>query len=290
MRNRSRRGFTLIELLVVIAVISILIGLLLPAVQRVREAANRMSCSNNLKQLGLAMHDYHDTMGALPPNKLGDGLATWAVLILPQLEQDNAHRLWDLRRSYQEQIPAAREAVVKTYFCPSRRTSQSAPVLSLSGDVHGTYGLPETHKPGALGDYAVCLDISGHDEPEETCPNMRGVFQSVRGYRFADITDGLSTTLMVGEKQVGLGRHGHWPTDCSIYNGGAFTCSSRTVSRLHRMTTDPKVDAFVFGSRHTQVVQFAYCDGHVRAVPVHTDQYIMELAVMRNDGMVIPDY
>jgi prepilin-type N-terminal cleavage/methylation domain-containing protein/prepilin-type processing-associated H-X9-DG protein len=286
----TRRGFTLIELLVVIAVISILMGLLLPAVQRVREAANRMSCGNNLKQLGLAMHDYHDTMGALPPNKLKEGYATWAVLILPHLEQANAFRLWDLRRTYQEQAPAAREAVVKTYFCPSRRTSRTPPTLSVAGDTHGTFGGPETHKPGALGDYAVCIDTSMHDAVEETCPNMRGVFQAERGYTFANISDGLSNTLLVGEKQVGLGRHGRGPTDCSIYNGGSFTCSARTVSRQFALTTDPRLDAIVFGSRHTQVVQFVYCDGHVRAVPVHTDLYVLELAVMRNDGMVIPDY
>src|SRR5215207_947703 len=98
-----RRGFTLIELLVVIAIISILIGLLLPAVQRVREAANRLSCTNNLKQIGLAMHHHHLTFERLPPSRVTAYGATWAVVILPEMEQDNLYRQWNLQRPYFQQ-------------------------------------------------------------------------------------------------------------------------------------------------------------------------------------------
>jgi prepilin-type N-terminal cleavage/methylation domain-containing protein len=91
-----RPGFTLIELLVVIAIIAVLIELLLPAVQKIREAANRMSCSNNLKQLALGMHTYNDTNSRLPYLRSGGGGPdiSWAVLILPYIEQDNAYQLW----------------------------------------------------------------------------------------------------------------------------------------------------------------------------------------------------
>src|SRR5690348_17377624 len=107
-KGTRRRGFTLIELLVVIAIISVLAGLLLPAVQKAREAANRMSCGNNLHQLSLACQMYHDDMGSLPPNRLRAGYATWAVLLLPYLEQDNLYRQWDLSLTYYEQGDTAR--------------------------------------------------------------------------------------------------------------------------------------------------------------------------------------
>src|SRR5262249_39533816 len=110
---KRRGGFPLIELLVVIALIALPIRPLLPAVTKVREAANRASCTNNLKQTGLAIHNFHDTNKSLPPGRISDIWATWAVLILPYMEEDNVYRLWEpiTDRRYHEQPDAARRVV-----------------------------------------------------------------------------------------------------------------------------------------------------------------------------------
>jgi prepilin-type N-terminal cleavage/methylation domain-containing protein len=179
-RFNGRRGFTLVELLVVIAVIAILMGLLLPAIQRVREAANRTQCANNLKQIGLALYHYANNNDAtLPPSAwappdspvLG---ASWAVVVLPYLEQDNLYKTWDLNASYYDQSSQARLTPLSIYFCPTRRATDTSPMNSVSGDAGckqwvyvppsggddcGTWTCAQwaAQTNGALGDYAACV-------------------------------------------------------------------------------------------------------------------------------------
>ena len=289
--KKPKSGFTLIELLVVIAIISILIGMLLPAVQKAREAASRMSCANNLKQLGLAFHNYEGALGRLPPTRTQVGSATWAVFIMPQIEQDNLYRQWNLSLPYYMQNSIARTSNVKSYFCPSRRTSVDAQSGSLSGDIPSQpiWG-SAVHYPGALGDYAVVVDRSGYDSPTSIGAGTGGAFQLGTGIRLMDFPDGLSNTFLIGEKHIPESKNGIGWWDCSTYNGDYYQCSSRTASRLYPLTTNPKDTAWKFGSKHTQVVLFCFADGHVQNIPEMIDPYILELLNQRNDGQVIPGF
>ncbi len=133
--KRSRRAFTLVELLVVIAIIGILIGMLLPAVQQVREASRRTHCLSNLRQVGLATTSFHDSQGAFPPSRLSTpagifpqatGPESWFVRILPFVEQSNLYRLWDLTQPYDSQEPEARLTPVDTFLCSSRHSGSDA--------------------------------------------------------------------------------------------------------------------------------------------------------------------
>src|SRR5262245_20191608 len=291
-RLKNRPGFTLIELLVVMAIISILVGLTMPAVQRAREAANRTHCANNLKQISLALHLYHDSHKRLPPSRPPNEGPTWAWLILPELEQGNLFRLWDYNKDPFFLAPnEALTAVVPTWFCPSRREPTGSCAKAFKQRIacpiaDGTNGSP--------GDYAACIGTTGADYPlympngGVVAPN--GVFVWGRGINFQMIPDGLSNTILVGEKHVPEFAFGVYPWDCSMYDGHNPICNTRSGGPSFPLATDRKNDGWAFGSYHPYLCQFAFCDGSVRWVDTLISPESLGALAGRNDGMIENGY
>jgi prepilin-type N-terminal cleavage/methylation domain-containing protein len=226
----SRPGFTLIELLVVIGVIGILVGLLLPAVQKIREAANRMSCQNNLKQLGLAFQNHHDSYQFfptggwdwdLPPTyvngqpMIGDQQrAGWGFQVLPFIEADNAWRAGPV---------AAIATPNKLFFCPSRRLPQ-------------TVSYKDNYQPkltGGILTHALCDYAAGNREGT-------GVVCRFTSTRIADITDGTSNTLVLSEKRLNRRFLGQAQDDDNEgYTAGWNEDTVRRTTRPPSRTTSP---------------------------------------------------
>ena len=223
---RRRRAFTLIELLVVIAIIAILIALLLPAVQQAREAARRTQCRNNLKQLGLALHNYHDTMNTLPPGALfwatnpttsitnqnqpsnnGDTVYTnnnlygnWMVFILPYIDQAPLYNLYDINSPMSVTTgnnATIRSTVIPGYMCPSDANTNTRMNRWNGGGAlwaRGNYGAAMGRELG--GNLTQWLGISS---------DRRGAMGMGMGAKVRDFTDGQSNTVMVWEMRVGIG-------------------------------------------------------------------------------------
>jgi hypothetical protein len=250
------------------------------------------------------MHMHHNDFDRLPPSRMyyvniiiplndpnhlvHEGGPTWAVFILPYLEQDNFYRQWNVHTTYYDQNPAARQYNVKGYFCPSRRTSKDG--FSVFGDTPPICPPNYPNIPGGLSDYAAVIDPTGTDSPSLVSTGGNGSFRLGTGLRFADFTDGQSSTLLIGEKHVAKGREGYGWTDCSTYNGNYGTCSTRAASRAYPLTTNPNDTGWKFGSRHGAVVLFCFADGGVRPVPESINPYVLELLGTRNDGQVTPEF
>jgi prepilin-type N-terminal cleavage/methylation domain-containing protein len=254
-RSRSRQhGFTLIELLVVIAIIGILIALLLPAVQKIREAAARMQCFNNLKQIGLAMHNYHDTTGGLPSAHIENcppGTKTgtesvcsyfsgWNLDILPYLEQGNLLNIYNNTVPNTHPLNAGfRTQAVKIYTCPSDtrgnqvygpetlapdgRGQTNPPTLYMSGSYKVMTGIGRTSTTNTWGGYwDEVQDAAGFNPAGKGAFHGDG-YSGLKPERFASITDGLSNTIFVGERHTLTHptRGPFWAATFNLYNSGA---------------------------------------------------------------------
>jgi prepilin-type N-terminal cleavage/methylation domain-containing protein len=237
MRYRSRRlAFTLIELLVVIAIIAVLVGLLLPAVQKVREAASRIKCANNLKQIGLAMHSYLDSNKTLPPNGVftytGSAMAQaspWSAIsrILPYIEQENLFRGIDFATPYSTQ-PATTSKRVGTYICPSEINDVGSGSDSIYGNKNWTLN------------YAVNLGSWGVLSRKSTAMvGANGAFSPNRGFRPGDFIDGMSNTLGLAEVKSYTTRIGGTPSTLVFNPAPAIPSSPASLSTFALAPLDP---------------------------------------------------
>jgi len=289
--NHSTAGFTLIELLVVIAIIGILIALLLPAVQAAREAARIASCSNNLKQIGMAVHSYHDAKGSFPPGGITQGRCCctpsgicWTISILPYLEQQALFDRYNSNAYNEAPVNrVVREAYMSVYACPSEEDAQELAIPESgppSGDWCNT--APVTYRRGSyrcmqgrIRDWRVWDTDENGTEQGYTPYGWRGIMHTVgtnglTTESFGTVKDGTSNTLMVGELATFShpSRRTFWACTYASYNSSA--ASPESVSLLPdydecaATATHLNFCKRAWGSYHPQGIQFVLGDGAVR--------------------------
>ena len=298
-----KRGFTLVELLVVIAIIGVLVSMIMPAVQMVREAARRTTCSNNLKQIGLAIHNYESSRMLFPPSRPADEFLTWPVYLMPYVEMSNMYDRLELQKRFEFQNPDVVKNTMPVMLCPSRQR----PVSNISKwELHGP--------AGAVGDYAGNAGSERFflfDTWALFNDPCDGVFNSgladknpvVNGelvgpekgrYGFSSIQDGTTNTIFVGEKYVSTSgyRSPHGWGDGCIYNGDEPETAMRLGGWAMALAFSTNTgispgEVPVFGSAHPTVVNFVMGDASVHSIATSTDEETLRRLCSRNDGLSV---
>lgn len=298
--KRVRSGFTLVELLVVIAIIAILVGLLFPAVQSAREAARRMSCQNNVHQIGIALHNYHGLFRQLPSGWVADDQDHhepgwgWASAILPQVEASAAFSRINFSLAIEANAhQEIRETSIETYICP---TDILDPLFFIGeGAPHGhdhSHGPSDDHDIGAnIDDVPNTLfpiaksnyvGVYGTKDIHVDLYDGDGLFYGNSRHRFRDILDGLSQTLMVGERSGRLGG--------SVWHGvihDANQPAARVIGAADHVPNADHGHFEDFGSYHPDGAQFVLSDGSVKFITKFVDLEVFHALTTRANKEVV---
>lgn len=308
----GRSGFTLVELLVVIAIIGVLIALLLPAVQQAREAARRMQCTNNLKQLGLGLHNHHDTYGQFPMGYEfrsgftdGDPTWGWAAFLMPFIEQETIYDAIDPKnQTVAVAVANASDlAVMKTplgvYRCPSDTGPDLNDQRKLAGEA--------TAVSNYIGSNSSDLAARNDGIPAGNY-GADGIFWENSDCNFADVTDGTSNTFAIGERSWNMNRR-NGTGKANYYAGNVYGVEGRLVVggspvstktlysvlggtvRTINYARNDAYESSSYSSLHPGGVQFLFCDGSVQFIPDtvefdsdNTPDTVLELLASRTDG------
>ncbi len=295
-RSRVRRGFTLIELLVVIAIIGILVALLLPAVQQAREAARRAQCKDNLKQIGLALHNYHDTYSSLPPGWVGVDLPTrqsfvdgmngwgWGSKLLPQLDQTPIYSQIDFQKSLIDPVHLeTRKLKLAVYRCPS----DSGPEFWTIED-EGGVALSDLATANYIGVFGTTEIDSCEGLPIGTPCVGNGVFFHNSSLRLADVRDGLSQTFLIGERKTSSELK--WFSTWAGYVPNGEEAAVRLLGASDHTPNHPDNHIDDFSSHHTGGAHFLLGDGGIRFISANVNLSVYQALTTRASRDVVGDF